>query len=142
LKTLELDPNNLANHRYLADAYAYASQPKKAIEECDRVIALARGVMSLQLPASATYCKAGEPIMARELLEKAERDWKPDGRSSFFIAAAEARLGEKDRAFEWLERAFEERVGLLIYLKVHPMFDELRIDPRFEALAKRIGIPE
>jgi serine/threonine protein kinase/Tfp pilus assembly protein PilF len=142
LKALEFDPNNVANHRYLADAYAYASQPKRALEECERVIALSRGVMSLLLPASATYSKAGEPVMARELLEQAERDWKPDGRSSFFIAAAEARLGEKDRAFEWLERAFDERVGLLIYFKVHPMFDELRTDPRFEALAKRIGIPE
>ncbi len=44
---------------------------------------------------------------------------------------------------QWnLERAFQERVGLLIYFKVHPMFDELRIDPRLDALAKRIGIPE
>ena len=141
LRALELDSNNLANHRYLADAYAYVNQPKKAIEECERVIALGRGAMSLQLPASATYSKAGEPAMARDLLEQAKRDWKPDGRSSFFIAAAEARLGQVDRAFEWLERAFEERVGLLIYFKVHPMLDELRIDPRFEALAKRIGIP-
>jgi eukaryotic-like serine/threonine-protein kinase len=141
LKALEIDPGNLANHRYLADAYAYVSQPKKAIEECKRIIALSRGMMSLQLPAIVTYSKVGELGKARELLDQAEKDWKPDGRSSFFIAAAEARLGDKDKAFAWLERAFEERVGLLIYLKVHPMFDELRTDPRFEALAGRIGIP-
>ena len=96
---------------------------------------------ALQLPAAVTYPKAGKPGIARDLLDQAVKDWKPDGRSSFFIAAAEARLGEKDKAFEWLERAFEERAGLLIYLKIHPMFDELREDPRFEGLLSRIGIP-
>lgn len=140
-KALEIDPDNPANHRYLADAYAYANQPKKAIEECGRVIGLGQGVMSLRLPASVTYCKAGETARARMLLEEAEKAWRPDGRSSFFLAAAHSRLGEKDMAFEWLEKALQERVGLLIYLQVHPMFDELREDPRFEALAKRIGIP-
>jgi serine/threonine protein kinase/Tfp pilus assembly protein PilF len=141
-KALELDPNNLANYRYLADAYVYANKPKNAVEACQKIGALGRGVMALQLPASATYAKAGETAVARELLEQAERDWKPDGRSSFFIAAAEARLGEKDKAFKWLERAIEERVGLLVYLKVHPMFDELRKDSRFNAIVRRIGIPE
>ena len=140
-KALEIDPDNLANHRYLADAYAFAGQPQKAIEQCEKVIGLGRGVMSLQLPAAVTYPKAGKPGIARDLLDQAVKDWKPDGRSSFFIAAAEARLGEKDKAFEWLERAFEERAGLLIYLKIHPMFDELREDPRFEVLVSRIGIP-
>ena len=140
-KALEIDPDNLANHRYLADAYAFAGQPQKAIEQCEKVIGLGRGVMSLQLPAAVTYPKAGKPGIARDLLDQAVKDWKPDGRSSFFIAAAEARLGEKDKAFEWLERAFEERAGLLIYLKIHPMFDELREDPRFEGLLSRIGIP-
>jgi tetratricopeptide (TPR) repeat protein len=140
-KALEIDPDNLANHRYLADAYAFAGQPQKAIEQCEKVIGLGRGVMSLQLPAAVTYPKAGKPGIARDLLDQAVKDWKPDGRSSFFIAAAEARLGEKDKAFEWLERAFEERAGLLIYLKIHPMFDDLREDPRFEVLLSRIGIP-
>ena len=141
-KALEIDPDNPANHRYLADAYAYASESKKAIDECGRVIGLGQGVMSLRLPASVTYCKVGETGRARMLLEEAEKAWKPDGRSSFFLAAAHSRLGEKDVAFEWLEKAIQERVGLLIYLQIHPMFDELRTDPRFEALAKRIGIPE
>jgi tetratricopeptide (TPR) repeat protein len=140
-KALEIDPDNLANHRYLADAYAYVSQPKEAIEECERIIALSQGMMSLRLPATVTYSKVGEAGKARALLDQAEKEWNPDGRSSFFIAAAEARLGDKDKAFEWLERAFEERVGLLIYFRLHPMFDELRKDPRFEKLAGGIGIP-
>ena len=52
------------------------------------------------------------------------------------------RLGEKDAAFAWLEKAFQEHPIYLVYLKVHPLFDSLRGDPRFDALVKRIGIPD
>jgi tetratricopeptide (TPR) repeat protein len=48
-KALEIDPDDLANHRYLADAYAFAGRPEKAIEQCEKVIGLGRGVMSLQV---------------------------------------------------------------------------------------------
>ena len=87
------------------------------------------------------FAAASEAFLRSRSAARKAIDLEPDGRSSFFIAAAEARLGEKDKAFEWLERAFEERAGLLIYLKIHPMFDELREDPRFEVLVSRIGIP-
>lgn len=50
-------------------------------------------------------------------------------------------LGERDRAFEWLDRAFETRSRELIYLRADPVFDPLHGDPRFEELARRIGLP-
>jgi hypothetical protein len=52
-----------------------------------------------------------------------------------------ARLGEQDASFEWLERAFQERVNILIYLKIHFFFAALHGDPRYDALVKPIGIP-
>jgi hypothetical protein len=51
-----------------------------------------------------------------------------------------AGLGRKDEAFEWLERAYEEREALLVWVKVQPAFDPLRDDPRFDALLKKIGL--
>ena len=48
---------------------------------------------------------------------------------------------EKDQAFEWLEKAYEERPGELVYLKVDPRFDSLRSDPRFQDLVRRLGLP-
>ncbi len=51
-----------------------------------------------------------------------------------------AHLGEKDQAFEWLEKAYEQREGLLMYLKGHPAFDPLRDDPRFLDLLRRINL--
>ena len=49
-------------------------------------------------------------------------------------------LGERDQAFAWLERAFDERRGWLAYLKVEPMLDPLRTDPRFATLVRRMRL--
>jgi TolB-like protein len=56
------------------------------------------------------------------------------------IAGIHIGLGEADRAFEWLDKAFEERSSLLVYLGVEPIFDDLRTDPRFAPLKQRVGL--
>lgn len=48
---------------------------------------------------------------------------------------------DRDRAFAWLERAYEERSNRLAYLRVEPLFASLRPDPRFDDLLTRIGLP-
>jgi len=53
-----------------------------------------------------------------------------------------ARLGERDKSLEWLERAYEMRSGLLIWLNIQPAFNFLRSDPAFLDLLKRIGLPK
>ncbi len=49
-------------------------------------------------------------------------------------------LGDKEQAFAWMERAYQERSNLLQFLKVHPFFDPLRSDPRFANLVRRVGL--
>ena len=56
------------------------------------------------------------------------------------IALIYARLGQKEQAFAWLEEAYVDRDPELIELRMHPMYDGLRSDPRFEELVKRIGL--
>jgi len=51
-------------------------------------------------------------------------------------------LHEKNRAFEWLEKAYQERSGWLLELKIDPVWDPLRSDPRFQDLMRRVGIPQ
>jgi hypothetical protein len=51
-------------------------------------------------------------------------------------------LGNKDKAFYWLQKAYEERDCFLLELAVSPMFDSLRSDPRYKALVKKIGFPQ
>jgi hypothetical protein len=71
-----------------------------------------------------------------ELQEVAKRKYV----SSFQIAAIYAGLGEKNQAFAWLEKAYEERADGLVNLKAEQRFDSLRSDPRFTDLARRIGL--
>ncbi len=59
---------------------------------------------------------------------------------SYGIGVIHAGLGEDDQAFEWLERAYEERSSRLVYLKVDPPLDNLRPDPRFEDLLRRVRL--
>ncbi|MGI8733831.1 MAG: TPR end-of-group domain-containing protein [Pyrinomonadaceae bacterium] len=51
-------------------------------------------------------------------------------------------LGEKDQAFAWLDKAYSGRDFILVFLKVEPMFDGLRSDPRFARLLQRVGLPQ
>jgi eukaryotic-like serine/threonine-protein kinase len=141
-ETLELDPGNALTHVLLADAYAHANEPRKAVEECERALALGSNVAMVRLNAAATFAKVGKVEEARKILDEAEKTWNPDVPVAHLIGSVHGRLGEKDTAFDWLEKAFQERVFFLVYFKVHPLFENLRGDPRFPALVKRIGIPD
>ncbi len=73
-----------------------------------------------------------------EVLKKlSEREYV----SPTFLADDYIRLGDKDRAMEWLEKGYKERASAIPYLKVDPMYDPLRSDPRFQDLLRRIGLP-
>jgi len=61
--------------------------------------------------------------------------------SPYEIAVIYVGLGDKDRAFEWLERAYEEHSSWLSYLNVESRFDPLHSDPRFADLVRRVGLP-
>ena len=62
---------------------------------------------------------------------------------SYYKASIYAGLGEKEQALEWLEKAYDERSDLLVYLKVDPIFDSrLRSEPRFGKLLQRMGLAD
>ena len=74
----------------------------------------------------------------QELAARAKQRYVP----SYQVALVHAGLGDKDRAFASLEKAFEERSTLLTYLKMDPRFDSLRGDPRFRAMLRRLNFLE
>jgi hypothetical protein len=58
------------------------------------------------------------------------------------MALMNAPAGNRDKAFAWLERAFEERSVNMPFLKVHPLLETLRSDPKFQDLVRRVGFPD
>jgi hypothetical protein len=70
-----------------------------------------------------------------ELRAAAARSYVP----SYYFAVVHAGLGQRDEALRYLERAYEERSTVLAYLMIDPRFAPLRDDPRFLALARRLG---
>jgi serine/threonine protein kinase/lipopolysaccharide biosynthesis regulator YciM len=141
-KGMEMDPGSPLYHPMIADTYAFAGQQEKAIEECEKALAGRQGVPPIRLMVAATYAKIGKIAEARAILEEDKKAWSRGSAISFYIAAVHARLGEKDVAFEWLEKAYQDRVGLLVHFKTMPIMDGLHGDPRFDELVKRIGIPD
>lgn len=141
-KGLEFDPHNTSCLGLLSLSFAWSGQPEKALEPCQEIMVQARGVIQILGHLGATYAKIGKYEEAREILRQAQGAWKADGRSSIWIGAIYAGLGEKDSAFEWLEKAFQEHTSFLVYIKFHPLFDNLHGDSRFDSLVKRIGIPD
>jgi hypothetical protein len=87
------------------------------------------------------YAEAGWKGYWRKELEMTEEWGRQKGNyvTPYSFARTCARLGEKDRALKWLERAYAEHSDHLVLLKVDPIFDGLRSDPRFIDLLRRVG---
>ncbi|HKA21611.1 MAG TPA: tetratricopeptide repeat protein [Blastocatellia bacterium] len=141
-KTQEIDPNILAPTFLLGQIYERNGEYGRAVEECQGALsAFGRdpGVLSA---LGYVYGVNGSRRQAQEIINELEAMWKARYFSPSVIALAYAGVGNKDQAFVWLTKAYESRDPQLIWLKVEPQFQTLRPDPRFQALLRRMGIPQ
>ncbi len=103
----------------------------------------ARGGHALPMSALGyTFAVAGRPAQARKVLDDLKALSRETYVSPFNMATIYVGLGEKDEAFAWLDKAFEERSRSLVWLNLMKEYDGLRSDPRFESLLRRIGLSE
>jgi tetratricopeptide (TPR) repeat protein len=86
------------------------------------------------------YGLAGENEKARALLDELRERSKKGYVSSFWVGTIYLGLEDVDRAFEWFQKAFEERDGNLIYLTIPIPFASIVSDPRYENLLRRMGL--
>ncbi len=81
--------------------------------------------------------------MPRNHSRRLTRRSPPSGQSAAYqIAEAYAWQGDKDKAFEWLERAYRQQDGGLTAIKYDPLLDNLRSDPRYHALLRKLNLPD
>jgi adenylate cyclase len=137
--TLELDPNYAWAHWTLGISYVHQSMFAEAITSLEKAVALSKSPAFVVWLASA-YAMSGNTVQARKLQRELMDLQKQRYVSPAVIAKLYINLGEKDQAFEWLEKAYQERSNFMVYLGVIAAVDPLRSDPRFQDLLRRIGL--
>lgn len=138
-KILNLDPNSFPARRYLGLAYEQKGMYPQAIEEFQKGVKLSGSPLMLALLGHA-YAASGKTAEARQVLSDLHELETRRYVSPYTVAAIYTALGEKDQAFKWLERAYEERDVWLMNLKVDPVFAKLRSDRRLQDLLTRAGL--
>jgi tetratricopeptide (TPR) repeat protein len=139
--TLDLAPNFIEAQTLLGLAYVKKDMFAEAIAGLQKAVDLSQSGSNRAMLGYA-YAMSGQREKAQQVLDALNKLSKESYVSPFFIAAIYGGLGDKDQAFVWLQKAYHERSGLLVYLKVVPMLDSLRSDPRFRNLAQRLGLPD
>jgi len=139
-KTLEMDPNFAVGHWWLGLPYEQKAMYREAIAEFQKGLELSGGNPSMLGDLGHVYAVAGNRDKARQALARLQEMSKRRYVSAFDIAIIYTGLGDQERGFEWLEKAFEDRSWGMIRLKVDPRFDRLRADPRFVGLLRRMGL--
>ena len=140
-KTLEMDPNFSEAHAYLGLVYLQKSIYEEALAELQKENELSRGRHPIvESWIGIAYVQMGKRGEAQEVVDDLMERSKYMYVSSYGLACVYFVLGEKDNAFEWLEKAYEERDYWLSYLKIDPFLDSVRSDPRFIALLKKMGL--
>jgi tetratricopeptide (TPR) repeat protein len=113
---------------------------EESIAEFQKAIALSGGTALPIALLGHAYAMSGKKDEALKVLDELHELSKRGYVSSYRIAAIYAGLQETQQAFEWLRRAYEERDAWLTWLRVDPVFDDLRSDRRFQKLLERVGL--
>jgi serine/threonine protein kinase len=142
--TLELAPNYTEALFSLADVYEAKGRYDEAISISRTAYEILGNKQAVDLFATAKG-KAGYEQAERKIAEQNLPQLLGLSEESYVspldIASIYSLLNQKDEAFQWLEKAYNERSSRLVFLNVHRDWDNLRSDPRFAKLVKRIGLP-
>ena len=140
-KSVSVYPDNWTSHYFLAVGYEGSGDPAEAVPEFQQAIQLSQGNSDAIAGLAHVYAITGKVAEAEKLLGNLERQAPANYVSWYMIATIYSGLGQKDKAFEFLERAYRERSPDLAYfVKADLRIDPLRSDPRFWNLLNRMGL--
>jgi DNA-binding winged helix-turn-helix (wHTH) protein/tetratricopeptide (TPR) repeat protein len=139
-KTIDLHPDFGVAHWYVGRAYLQKGRLQEALPELQKAVTLSGGSPLMKGTLGVGYALAGDRAAAERTLGELEKLRAESYASALDIADIHVALGDRERAFRWLDQAAAERAFHLIYLKVWPELDPLRLDPRFKALILRLGL--
>jgi tetratricopeptide (TPR) repeat protein len=141
LQAMEMDPSQFSAHYYLGRAYQQKGQIQEAIASFEQAVELSKGVPPAMAALGYAYASAGRKREAEEILAKLTKRSAERYIPAYDFAVVYAGLGDSDKVFDWLEKAYLERSSWLVHVKWDERFARYRSDPRFTHLLKRIGVP-
>ena len=121
--------------------YIHRGDRVEGIEEIRKAVALSEGGSGAEALLGYAYATSGDKDSALKVLEKLHMRSRSGYVPPTSFAVIYSGLNEKEQAFQWLEKAFQERSGLLIFLRVDPVSGNLHSDPRFADLLARLNLP-
>jgi serine/threonine protein kinase/Tfp pilus assembly protein PilF len=136
-RTIDMDPSFSEAHFGLGVAYFQKSMYEEALAEFQKEISQTGiGITAIGI----TYAKMGRRDEAQQVLDdlinRSKEEWvSPIGMARLYFA-----LGENDQGFKWLDKAYEDLDSALWNIKVSPVYDSVRSDPRFKAILKKMGL--
>jgi adenylate cyclase len=140
-KALELDPNFVPAHANRIDVYCAKSMSEEALAELEWVLPFFQPLWTaMKAEVGSVYAASGRTEEAKRILrecEEASAHEPAEDVNQQALALIHLKLGNKDRALEWLEKAFEARTITPFLVKLSPHFDEITSDPRFDELLKK-----
>jgi eukaryotic-like serine/threonine-protein kinase len=139
---IDLDPNYWFDYNFLGRAYEQKGRLPEAIEAFKHGLTL-EGNTELWAGLGHAYAVSGDRGEANKVLDKLKEISAQRYVAPYNVAVIYAGLGEKDEAFDWLNRAYNDRSYLLpVYLNTDTRLDSLRSDPRFHELRRKMNLPE
>jgi eukaryotic-like serine/threonine-protein kinase len=136
-QTVKLDPGFQSGHFGLANVYQITGNSADSVEEYAKSEELG-GRPEVAALIRESYAKNGWRGFLKTMTEEGRLRNSPHYNAARFYAA----LGEKDRAIKELNTAYENRETNIMWLKADPLVDQLRPDPRFQELLRKVGFPE
>ncbi|MCI0603916.1 protein kinase [bacterium] len=143
-KVQDMDPNFASAHRFLSAVYEQLGKFREAIQEFEKA-RISAGKDASEVAAQVgelrrAYEESGAQGYWNKRLEHSKKQSQASYVSPYNLAQICASSGDKEKAIQLLEEAYQEPSASLVYLKVDPRFTELRSDPRFRNLLNRIGL--
>jgi tetratricopeptide (TPR) repeat protein len=137
------NPNDWVEHLNLGIGYDGAGKPPQAISEYQKAVELSNGDQNARASLAHSFAAIGNRAEAEKILRDLEHKSENSYVSPYILATIYASLGEKDKAFQYLEKAYDERsLDISWNLKADLRIDNLRSDPRFQDLARRVRLPQ
>jgi tetratricopeptide (TPR) repeat protein len=139
-RAIAMDPTSEENYRMLGLVCAQLGAHDEAARALNQAVALSPESAYAIAALGYLHAVSGNRAGANAVLQQLETRRQNGYVSPVAFCKVYAGLGDADHAFEWLERAYEDRRGWLAYLKVEPVLDRLRTDPRFTDLVRRMRL--